>query len=76
MWAWLTFEIYLIKGSLKNNFTEFTPGFGSDLDISIEQNQSNSGTISRILSRPRREVMSKDGLKMGCETGKLFLSEP
>ncbi len=68
---------FVIKGSLKNNFTEFAPRFGSDLDISIEQNHpAKGGTISRILSRPGREGLDKDGLKMGCENGKLFLAEP
>jgi hypothetical protein len=47
------------------------------LAISIEQNHpAKGGTISHILSRPGREEMTKDGLKMGCENGKLFLSEP
>jgi hypothetical protein len=47
------------------------------LAISIEQNHpAKGGAILRILSRPGREEMTKDGLKMGCENAKLFLSEP
>jgi hypothetical protein len=44
--------------------------------LPVERNPAKSGTILRILSRPGREEMAKDGLKMGCEKGKLFLSEP
>ncbi len=65
------------KGSLKNNFTELAPRFRSDLiDPKLQSHPAKGGTISRTLSRPGREGSGKDGLKMGCENAKLFLSEP
>jgi hypothetical protein len=45
-------------------------------DPKLQNHPANGGTISRILSRPGREGSDKDGLKMGCENGKLFFAEP
>jgi len=60
------------KGSRKNNFTEWTLGFGSDLADPIEQNRRHS-TLCRGFAS---EVSGKDGRKPRWQNVKLFLREP
>ena len=54
------------KGSLKNNLSEFTPRFRSDLFDPKLQRHRNSGTISRTLRLRIGRRWPEDGMRK-CE---------